>query len=59
MKANKILALIAFTALILALVYGLKLAYTPKAEFLQGQVEAREYNISSKVPGRIEKVLVL
>jgi len=58
MKANKILPIVAFTALILTLAYGLILAYTPKAEFLQGQVEAREYNISSKVPGRIEQVMV-
>ena len=25
---------------------------------LQGQIEAREYNVSSKVPGRVEQVLV-
>ncbi|MCE9679804.1 biotin/lipoyl-binding protein [Shewanella sp. AS1] len=58
MRANRILALVALSALILFLAYGLKLAYSPKAERLQGQIEAREYNISSKVPGRVSQVLV-
>jgi HlyD family secretion protein len=33
-------------------------AYQPVPQRLQGQIEARQYNISSKVPGRIDKVLV-
>jgi len=33
-------------------------AYQPQAQRLQGQIEARQYSISSKVPGRIDKVLV-
>lgn len=58
MRTNRILAAVALIALIGALVYGLILAYTPKPQLLQGQIEAREYNISSKVPGRVEEVLV-
>jgi len=33
-------------------------AYQPESQRLQGQIEARQYNISSKVPGRINQVLV-
>ncbi|MEI8592823.1 HlyD family secretion protein [Photobacterium sp. Hal280] len=33
-------------------------AYQPAAERLQGQIEAQQYNISSKVAGRIDQVLV-
>ncbi|MGL5335029.1 MAG: HlyD family secretion protein [Enterovibrio sp.] len=58
MRASKILALVALVALGLVLIYGLKLAYSPQPKLLQGQIEAREYNVSSKVPGRVEQVLV-
>lgn len=58
MRANRILAVVALVALGLILAYGLKLAYSPQPSLLQGQIEAREYNISSKVPGRVEQVLV-
>ena len=33
-------------------------AYKPKPMVMQGQIEAREYSVSSKVPGRIAEVLV-
>ncbi|EAS66614.1 hypothetical protein C0W92_08525 [Photobacterium angustum] len=33
-------------------------AYQPQPERMQGQIEAQQYNISSKVPGRIDQVLV-
>ncbi|WP_120513115.1 HlyD family secretion protein [Photobacterium salinisoli] len=33
-------------------------AYQPEVERLQGQIEAQQYNISSKVAGRIDQVLV-
>ncbi len=33
-------------------------AYQPQPHRLQGQIEARQYSVSSKVPGRIEQVLV-
>ncbi len=58
MRANRMLALVALVALGLILAYGLKLAYSPQPSLLQGQIEAREYNVSSKVPGRVEQVLV-
>lgn len=58
MRANRIMAVVALVTLVLILGYGLKLAYSPTPSLLQGQIEAREYNISSKVPGRVEQVLV-
>ncbi|EKF9628127.1 HlyD family secretion protein [Vibrio cholerae] len=33
-------------------------AYQPEPVTLQGQIESQQYNISSKVPGRIDQVLV-
>ncbi len=38
--------------------YSFYQAYQPAPFRLQGQIEAQHYNISSKVPGRIEQVLV-
>lgn len=38
--------------------YTFWLAYQPKPERFQGQIEAQQYLISSKVPGRIDEVLV-
>ncbi|QYJ86520.1 efflux RND transporter periplasmic adaptor subunit [Shewanella mesophila] len=58
MRTNRVLAIVALIALVALLAYGLKLAHTPKPDRLQGQIEAREYNISSKVPGRVAQVLV-
>lgn len=58
MRANRLLAIIALSALVILLGYGLLLAYSPKPQILQGQIEAREYNVSSKITGRVEKVLV-
>ncbi len=58
MRINQVIAVVAFLMLLVVLGYGLTLAFTPKVEQLQGQIEAREYNVSSKVPGRVAKVLV-
>jgi HlyD family secretion protein len=33
-------------------------AYQPKSIVLQGQIDAQSYNISSKIPGRIDEVFV-
>lgn len=40
------------------LCYGFWQAYQPQPTMIQGQIEAQQYNISSKVPGRIEAVNV-
>ncbi|QUM90999.1 biotin/lipoyl-binding protein [Moritella sp. 36] len=38
------------------LVFEFNSAYEPKSILLQGQIEAEQYNISSKIPGRIASV---
>ncbi|KJY83392.1 membrane protein [Vibrio galatheae] len=38
--------------------YSFYQAYLPKPIRLQGQIESQQYSISSKVPGRIDQVLV-
>ncbi|QBF82768.1 HlyD family efflux transporter periplasmic adaptor subunit [Shewanella maritima] len=58
MQANKIVAVISLVLLLGVLGYGVKQAFEPKPAILQGQIEAREYNVSSKVPGRVEQVFV-
>ncbi|WP_066265251.1 HlyD family secretion protein [Hydrogenophaga palleronii] len=45
-------------AVVLFLAWGLWKAFTPQALPLQGQIEAQEINVSSKVPGRVGKVNV-
>ncbi|BHH85133.1 HlyD family secretion protein [Desulforhopalus sp. 52FAK] len=40
------------------LAYTFWLAYQPKPVRIQGQIEAQQYNISSKIPGRVDEVLV-
>jgi len=57
---NKSLRFLAVIAVILIawLVWSFWNAYKPKALVMQGQIEAREYSVSSKVPGRIAEVLV-
>ncbi|KPU83493.1 membrane protein [Psychromonas sp. PRT-SC03] len=55
---HRILGAVAAFFIVLFLIYGAYLAYSPKVEMLQGQIEAREYNISSKVAGRIEQIMV-
>lgn len=53
----RFLAVIA-VILIAWLVWSFWSAYKPKPLVLQGEIEAREYSVSSKVPGRIAEVLV-
>lgn len=59
-NAKAVSALIWVVAFVLMLLIGRSFwqAYQPAPQRLQGQIEARQYNISSKVPGRIDKVLV-
>jgi HlyD family secretion protein len=40
------------------LCYSFWLAYQPVPTTLQGQIEAQQYNISSKVPGRVAEIMV-
>lgn len=52
------LVVIVLAAGVAWLSYTFWYAYQPKPIRLQGQVEAQQYNISSKVAGRIDQVLV-
>jgi HlyD family secretion protein len=59
MRLIKISALVLFgLAAVGWLGYSFWLAYQPLPVIVQGQIEAQQYNISSKVPGRINKVMV-
>ena len=40
------------------ILYSFYLAYQPKPLIIQGQIEAQQFSISSKVAGRIEQVMV-
>lgn len=55
---TSILLVLAAAAAVLWLAFAFRQAYQPKAEILQGQIEAQQYAISSKVPGRIASVAV-
>jgi len=53
-----ILLFAVFAAIVAWLAYTFWLAYQPKPVRMQGQIEAQQYNISSKIPGRINEVKV-
>ncbi len=53
-----LLLILCFFALIAWLGYTFWQAYQPSPTRLQGQIEAQQYSISSKVPGRIAEVYV-
>ena len=57
---NKIVYVIIAAVLLLTVGVGYEFykAYQPKATLFQGMIEAQSYGISSKVPGRINKVFV-
>jgi len=57
-QAKPWIAIVAIAFLVLWLVYSFYKAYQPVVERVQGQIEAQQYSISSKVPGRIDQVLV-
>jgi len=47
-------------ALVILVILGVSLWYmsAPSVSYLQGQVEAKQINVGSKIPGRIEQILV-
>lgn len=59
MKTVKmILAIASLGGVVAWLSYTFWYEYQPKPTRMQGQIEAQQYNISSKVAGRVDKVLV-
>ncbi|GGB03572.1 HlyD family secretion protein [Agarivorans gilvus] len=57
-KSSAILPLVPLAIIVAWVGYSFWQAYQPKPQLLQGQIEAQQYNISSKVAGRIDQVLV-
>ncbi|MEH0761111.1 biotin/lipoyl-binding protein [Vibrio sp. 16] len=57
-KAKPLVLTAAALALASWVGYSFYQAYQPKPVRLQGQIESQQYSISSKVPGRIDQVLV-
>ncbi|PSW20703.1 hypothetical protein C9I98_07625 [Photobacterium sanctipauli] len=57
-KFKSIAAVVPVAAVVGWLGFTFWQAYQPAPVRMQGQIEAQQYNISSKVPGRIEQVLV-
>ncbi|WP_432468605.1 HlyD family secretion protein [Agarivorans sp. Z349TD_8] len=57
-KFSALLPIAPLLAIIAWVGYSFWQAYQPQAQTLQGQIEAQQYNISSKVAGRIDQVLV-
>lgn len=49
---------IIIAVLLMLIIHSFWQAYQPRVQRLQGQIEARQYNASSKVPGRIDEILV-
>ena len=59
MRTPKVVIIVVFVAAAVAwLSYNFWLAYQPVPPIIQGQIEAQQYSISSKLPGRIEKIMV-
>ncbi|GAC36355.1 HlyD family secretion protein [Paraglaciecola psychrophila] len=59
MKKLKLSIILILVALLISwLCFRFYRAYQPQPIRLQGQIQAQQYSISSKVPGRIEQVLV-
>jgi HlyD family secretion protein len=57
-QGKPLLLLLALVLLVIWLGWRFWLAYQPEPVRLQGQVEAQQYSVSSKVAGRIDEVLV-
>jgi len=59
MRVVKILSVVLLVVVVVGwLAYTFRQAYQPTPERLQGQIEAQQYSVSSKVAGRIDKILV-
>ncbi|MCP3291113.1 biotin/lipoyl-binding protein, partial [Aeromonas hydrophila] len=57
-QAKPLLLPLALVLLVIWLGWRFWLAYQPESVRLQGQIEAQQYSVSSKVAGRIDEVLV-
>ncbi len=57
-KLISFLSWIIIVVLLALIIHSFWQAYQPSTERLQGQIEARQYHVSSKIPGRIDKIMV-
>lgn len=53
-----LIVIVVIALIVIWLLYTFYQAYQVQPERMQGQIEAQQYSISSKVPGRIDQVLV-
>ena len=58
MKNKIINAIVGIAIVVVILVVSLFYMSAPNDNYIQGQVEARQINVSSKIPGRIDDILV-
>ena len=58
MNKKTLSSIIVLVAIVAFIVYTFIVVTKPEPVILQGEVEAQQYNIASKVPGRIQKVAV-
>jgi len=58
-RLNIVISLVCFAAVVaIVCIIGILTARNTDPEFVQGQAEASQYRVSSKVPGRIARILV-
>ena len=58
MKSERAILIVVVSGIVLWLAFSIWDALRPQPVVIQGQVEAREYSMASKVPGRIDQVNV-
>jgi len=58
MSKKSLSTIIVLIAIVAFIVYTFIVVMKPKPVILQGEVEAKQYNIASKIPGRIQEVAV-
>lgn len=57
-QVTLIIGALVLVFIVIWLIVSFYKAYAPKPQLLQGQIQAREYKVSSKIAGRIESILV-
>lgn len=58
MNKKTLSSIVVLVAIVAFIVYTFIVVTKPEPVILQGEVEAQQYNIASKIPGRIQKVAV-
>ena len=58
MSKKALASLFVLVAIVAFIVYTLIVVLKPEPVVLQGEIEAKEYNVASKVPGRIQEIAV-